>query len=129
MVAGTHGSTYGGNPLGCAVGAKVVEMISDDAFLAEVARKGALFRQGLEGLVATHPTVYGGVRGQGLILGLKCKAVNTDVVKANYAQHLLTVAAADNVIRLLPALNIPDADIAEALARLDRAATEVACHA
>ena len=129
MVAGTHGSTYGGNPLGCAVGAKVVEMISDDAFLAEVARKGALFRQGLEGLVATHPTVYGGVRGQGLILGLKCKAVNTDVVKANYAQHLLTVAAADNVIRLLPALNIPDADIAEALARLDRAATEVASHA
>ncbi len=125
MVAGTHGSTYGGNPLGCAVGAKVVEMISDDAFLAEVARKGALFRQGLEGLVATHPTVFEAVRGQGLILGLKCRAVNTDVVKAGYAQHLLTVAAADNVIRLLPALNIPDADIAEALARLDRAATAV----
>ncbi len=125
MVAGTHGSTYGGNPLGCAVGAAVVEMISDDAFLAEVARKGALFRQGLEGLVASHPTVYEAVRGQGLILGLKCKAMNTDVVKANYAQHLLTVAAADNVIRLLPALNIPDADIAEALARLGRAATDV----
>ena len=125
MVAGTHGSTYGGNPMACAVGAKVVEMISDDAFLAEVARKGALFRQGLEGLVATHPTVFEVVRGQGLILGLKCRAVNTDVVKAGYAQHLLTVAAADNVIRLLPALNIPDADIAEALARLDRAATAV----
>ena len=128
MGAGTHGSTYGGNPLACAVGAAVVEIISDDAFLAEVARKGALFRQGLEGLVASHPTVFESVRGQGLILGLKCRAVNSDVVKAGYAQHLLTVAAADNVIRLLPALNISDADIAEALARLDRTATDVASH-
>ncbi|MCA3453525.1 MAG: aspartate aminotransferase family protein, partial [Rhodobacter sp.] len=58
MVAGTHGSTYGGNPLGCAVGAAVVVIIADPAFLAEVARKGALFRQKLEGLVAAHPTVF-----------------------------------------------------------------------
>ena len=122
MVAGSHGSTYGGNPLGCAVGAKVLEIVSDDAFLAEVNRKGALFRQGLESLVARHPKVYDAVRGQGLMLGLKCVAPNTDVVTANYAQHLLTVAAADNVIRLLPALNIPDADLTEALARLDAAA-------
>jgi acetylornithine/N-succinyldiaminopimelate aminotransferase len=125
MVAGTHGSTYGGNPLGCAVGAKVMQIVSDPAFLAEVNRKSALFRQGLEGLVASHPDVFEGVRGAGLILGLKCKATNTDVVKANYAEHLLTVPAADNVIRLLPALNIPDADIAEALSRLDKAATAV----
>ena len=125
MVAGTHGSTYGGNPLGCAVGAKVLEIVSDDAFLAEVSRKSALFRQGLESLVARHPAVYEGVRGQGLMLGLKCKAANTDVVKANYAQHLLTVAAADNVIRLLPALNIPEADITEALTRLDAAAASL----
>ncbi len=123
MVAGTHGSTYGGNPLGCAVGAKVLEIVGDPTFLAEVARKGALFRQGLESLVARHPEVYEEVRGQGLMLGLKCRATNTDVVKANYGRHLLTVAAADNVIRLLPALNIPDADIAEALQRLDAAAT------
>ena len=87
MVAGSHGSTYGGNPLGCAVGAAVVEMISNDAFLAEVVRKGALFRQGLEGLVAMHPKVFEAVRGQGLILGLKCRSLNTDVVKAGYAQH------------------------------------------
>ena len=129
MVAGSHGSTYGGNPLGCAVGAAVVEMISNEAFLAEVVRKGALFRQGLEGLVAMHPKVFEAVRGQGLILGLKCRSLNTDVVKAGYAQHLLTVAAADNAIRLLPALNIPDADITEALARLDRAASDVANNA
>ena len=125
MGAGTHGSTYGGNPLGCAVGAAVVDIIADDAFLAEVARKGALLRQKLEGLVAAHPAVFEGVRGQGLMLGLKCRAAPADMVKAGYAQHLLTVPAADNVLRLLPALNIPDADLAEAVARLDRAATSL----
>ncbi|NBZ88389.1 aspartate aminotransferase family protein [Stagnihabitans tardus] len=122
MVAGTHGSTYGGNPLACAVGAKVMEIIADDAFLGEVNRKSALFRQGLEALVASHPKLFEAVRGEGLILGLKCVATNTDIVKAGYAQHILTVPAADNVIRLLPPLNIPDADIAEALTRLDAAA-------
>jgi acetylornithine/N-succinyldiaminopimelate aminotransferase len=125
MVAGTHGSTYGGNPLGCAVGAKVVELVGEDAFLDAVGQKGARFRQGLEGLVASHPEVFEGVRGVGLILGLKCRALNTDVVKAAYGEHLLTVPAADNVLRLLPALNITDADITEALARLDRAAGRV----
>jgi acetylornithine/N-succinyldiaminopimelate aminotransferase len=123
MTAGTHGSTYGGNPLGCAVGAKVTEIIADPAFLAEVARKGALMRQGLESLVAGHPTVFEAVRGEGLMLGLKCKPAPADVVKAGYDAGILTVAAADNVLRLLPALNIPDADIAEALTRLDRTAT------
>ena len=125
MVAGTHGSTYGGNPLGCAVGAAVTRIVSDAAFLAEVNRKAGLFRQGLEGLVAAHPQVFEAVRGQGLMLGLKCKAANTDVVKAGYAQHMLTVPAADNCLRLLPALNIPDEDIAEALKRLDAAAAQV----
>ncbi len=125
MVAGTHGSTYGGNPLGCAVGAKVMEIVAQAAFLDEVSRKAAQFRQGLEGLVAAHPTVFEAVRGQGLILGLKCKAANSDVVKAAYAEHLLTVPAADNVLRLLPALNIAEADITEALARLDRTAARV----
>ncbi len=125
MTAGTHGSTYGGNPLGCAVGTKVTEIISDPAFLAEVSRKGALMRQGLESLVARHPTVFEAVRGEGLMLGLKCKPAPTEVVKAGYAVGVLTVAAADNVLRLLPALNIPDADIAEALTRLDQTATRL----
>lgn len=123
MVAGTHGSTYGGNPLACAIGATVTRITADDAFLSEVNRKAGLFRQGLEGLVAAHPTIFKAVRGQGLMLGLECVVTNTDVVKAGYAQHILTVAASDNVLRLLPALNIPDADIAEALKRLDAAAT------
>ena len=125
MVVGTHGSTYGGNPLGCAVGAKVVEIITAPGFLDQVSAKAGRFRQGLEGLVAAHPAVFEGVRGQGLMIGLKCKATNTDIVKAAYAQNLLTVPAADNVIRLLPALNIPDADIDEAVRRLGLAAQAV----
>ncbi|QYK41326.1 MAG: aspartate aminotransferase family protein [Paracoccaceae bacterium] len=123
MTAGTHGSTYGGNPLACAVGLAVMDHVDDPAFLAEVSRKGALFRQRLEGLVAAHPDVFEAVRGQGLMLGLKCRVAPADVVKAGYAQNVLTVAAADSVVRLLPALNIPDDDIAEAVRRLDAAAT------
>lgn len=123
MGVGSHGSTYGGNPLACAVGTRVMEIVADDAFLAEVNRKGALFRQKLEGLVAAHPDVFEGVRGVGLMLGLRCKVAPTEVVAAAYDEHLLTVPAADNVVRLLPPLNISDEEIAEAVARLDRAAT------
>lgn len=125
MTAGTHGSTYGGNPLACAVGAKVMEIVADDVFLAEVNRKAGLMRQRLEGLVAAHPDVFEGVRGSGLMLGLKCKAVNSDVVKAGFAESVLTVPAADNVVRLLPALNISDEDIGLAVDKLDAAASRV----
>ncbi len=123
MSAGTHGSTYGGNPLACAVGEKVIEIVSDPDFLAEVGRKAALLRQKLEGLVAAHPDVFDSVRGSGLLLGIKCTRPNADIVAAGYGEGLLTVPAADNVVRLLPALNIPDADLMEAVDRLDRAAT------
>ena len=122
MVTGTHGSTYGGNPLACAVGARVMQIVAEPAFLAEVSRKGALMRQKLEGLVAAHPNVFESVRGQGLMLGLKCKVAPADMVRAGYGQQILTVAAADNVLRLLPPLNITDAEISEAVARLDKAA-------
>ena len=122
MVAGTHGSTYGGNPLACAVGARVMEIVTRPEFLAEVNRKAGLFRQKLEGLVAAHPEVFELVRGQGLMLGLKCKVAPADLVRAGYAEQVLTVAAADNTLRLLPPLTISDAEISEAVARLDRAA-------
>jgi acetylornithine/N-succinyldiaminopimelate aminotransferase len=123
MSAGTHGSTYGGNPLGCAVGCAVMEHVATPEFLAEVNRKAGLMRQRLEGLVAAHPDVFTGVRGLGLMLGLECKATNTDVVKAGYDALVATVPAADNVIRLLPPLTISDAEITEAVTRLDTAAT------
>jgi acetylornithine/N-succinyldiaminopimelate aminotransferase len=125
MTAGTHGSTYGGNPLGCAVGCAVMDIVSDPAFLAEVNRKAGLLRQKLEGLVANHPDVFETVRGSGLMLGIKCKVAAGDMVAAGYAQEVITVPAADNVIRLLPPLNITDDEIAEAITRLDAAASSI----
>ena len=123
MSVGTHGSTYGGSPLAMAVGNAVMKKVADDAFLAEVNRKAGLLRQKLEGLVAEHPDVFEGIRGEGLMLGIKCKLPNADVVKAGFDAGIITVPAGDNVVRLLPALTISDDEIAEALIRLDRAAT------
>ena len=123
MTAGTHGSTYGGNPLGCAVGCAVLDVITADGFLPDVNRKAALMRQKLEGLIAGHPDVFESVRGAGLMLGIKCKVPNADMVKAGYGQQVITVPAADNVIRILPPLTISDNEIAEAIARLDAAAS------
>ncbi|WP_432254674.1 aspartate aminotransferase family protein [Limimaricola sp. AA108-03] len=125
MTAGTHGSTYGGNPLACAVGAKVMEIVADQGFLEGVRARAGRLRQGLEGLVAAHPEVFESVRGTGLMLGLKCKAAPADLVQAGYAEGVLTVPAADSVVRLLPPLNITKAEVDEALARLDRAAGRI----
>jgi acetylornithine/N-succinyldiaminopimelate aminotransferase len=125
MTAGTHGSTYGGNPLGCAVGCAVMDIVTDLEFLAEVNRKASLLRQKLEGLIASHPDVFESVRGTGLMLGLKCKVAPGDFVAAGYAQEVITVPAADNVVRLLPPLTITDDEIAEAVARLDRTAASL----
>ena len=122
MTAGTHGSTYGGNPLACAVGNAVMEIVADPAFLDGVRARAGGLRQKLEGLVAAHPDVFEEVRGSGLMLGLKCKVANTDMVAAGYAAQVITVPAGDNVIRLLPPLTITEDEIAEAIARLDRAA-------
>ena len=126
MTGGTHGSTYGGNPLACAVGAKVMEIVADPAFLDEVNRKAGLLRQKLEGLLAAHPDLFEEVRGQGLMLGLKCRRAVGDVVSAGYGVHLLTVPAAEDVMRILPALTITDDEIAEAVERLDAAAASLA---
>ncbi|WP_319825659.1 aspartate aminotransferase family protein [Thalassovita sp.] len=125
MTAGTHGSTYGGNPLACAVGSAVMDIVADPDFLDGVRARAGQLRQKLEGLVAAHPEVFESVRGSGLMLGLKCKPANTDVVNAGYAQQVITVPAGDNVIRLLPPLNITGDDIDEAVKRLDAAAVSL----
>ena len=122
MGAGTHGSTYGGNPLACAVGCAVLANVADEAFLAEVRRKSAVFKQKLGGLIAAHPDIFDSLRGEGLMLGLKCKCANTDMVAAGYEALVITVPAGDNVIRLLPPLNITDDEIELAIERLDQAA-------
>lgn len=123
MTAGTHGSTYGGNPLGCAVGCAVLDVITADGFLDDVNAKAGFLRQKMEGLVAAHPTIFEGVRGSGLLLGLKCKVAPVDVVAEGYNHAVLTVPAADNVVRVLPALTITEEEISDGIDRLDAAAT------
>ena len=123
MTAGTHGSTYGGNPLGCAVGTAVMDEITRPGFLEDVRKKAGFLRQKLEGLVAAHPDIFESVRGSGLMLGLKCHATNTDLVARAHEAQILTVPAGDNVVRILPALTITEDEITEGIARLDTAAT------
>ncbi|WP_353471506.1 aspartate aminotransferase family protein [Salipiger sp. H15] len=123
MTVGTHGSTYGGNPLGCAVGGAVMDVLTGEGFLEEVGRKAGLLRQKLEGLIAAHPEIFEEVRGTGLMIGLKTKVAPADFVKAGYDNLVITVPAADNVVRLLPPLTITEEEIAEAVARLDATAT------
>ena len=123
MTAGTHGSTYGGNPLACAVGCSVIEQIANPSFLEAVRFKSELLIKKLQCLVATHTEIFEDVRGYGLMLGLKCKLRNTEVVSACYNEKLITVPAADNVIRLLPPLNLGEDEINQAILRLDNAAS------
>ena len=125
MVAGTHGSTYGGNPLACAVGYAVLETITDNGFLENVRAVSGYMRQRLEGLVAAHPDIFESVRGVGLMIGIKCKCANMAVVQAGYDAGILTVPGGDNVVRILPPLTITRDEIDEAMTRLDKAAAAV----
>jgi acetylornithine/N-succinyldiaminopimelate aminotransferase len=120
MVAGSHGSTYGGNPLACAVGNAVMEEIATPEFLDEVKRKAGLLRQRLAELADANPDIIAEIRGEGLMLGLRLheSVVNGDFVAAGRENGLLTVPAGDNVVRILPPLNIPDEDLIEGVARL-----------
>jgi acetylornithine/N-succinyldiaminopimelate aminotransferase len=118
MTAGTHGSTFGGNPLACAVGLAVLNEIFSNNFLKIVKQKGVKLRTKLKHLVSKNPTVFESVRGRGLMLGLKCKVNNSVVINAAYDYRLLLVPAGDNVVRILPALNISDEDLNLALRRL-----------
>jgi acetylornithine/N-succinyldiaminopimelate aminotransferase len=126
MTAGTHGSTFGGNPLAMAVGNAVLDVVLAPGFLDEVQRKALLLRQRLAEIQDRHPDVIAEVRGEGFLLGLRTHVPNTDLVDALRAEHVLVVAAGDNVVRLLPSLIVSDAEISEGIARLDRAASAVA---
>ena len=122
MTPGTHGSTYGGNPLACAVGCKVLQTIADKAFLATVRDSSRWLRQQIESVIASHPDIFSEVRGEGLMLGLKCKVNNGDVVSSCYEQRLLTVPGGDNVIRILPPLTINQEELKIMIKRLEKAA-------
>jgi acetylornithine/N-succinyldiaminopimelate aminotransferase len=122
LYAGTHGTTFGGNPLACAAGNAVLDVVLADGFLADVDRRARKLWKGLVALAAEFPTVFEEARGAGLIVGLKCVVPNTEVQDAFMAEGLLSVGAGDNVVRLVPPLVVTDADIAEALAMMRRAA-------
>ena len=118
MVAGTHGSTFGGNPLAMAAANAVLDIILEDGFLDQVSATSALLRKGLDEVVAEHTSVFEGVRGRGLMIGLKCKVPNSDLVNALLDEGLLTVVAGDNVIRLLPPLTVTSEEISLAIEKL-----------
>ncbi len=125
MKPGTHGTTYGGNPLAMAVGNAVLDVVLAEGFLEHVRDVALVFRQGLEGLKDRFPDVIEEIRGDGLMLGIKAKVLNTDLLMAMRDERLLAVGAGDNVIRLLPPLVVTAAEAREGLARIERAAEKL----
>ncbi len=121
MVAGTHGSTFGGNPLAAAVGNAVLESVLEPGFLERVRDVSLRFKQKLAALKDEYPHIIEEVRGSGLLTGLKVKPPAGDIGNACIAEKLLTVGAADNVIRLLPPLNVTEEELSEAVRRLSLA--------
>ncbi|MBN8906962.1 MAG: aspartate aminotransferase family protein, partial [Rhodospirillales bacterium] len=119
---GTHGTTFGGNPLACAAGNAVLDVILAPGFLDGVQRKGEKMRAGLEQIARDFPTVFEDVRGLGLLLGLKCAMPQGEVQAACAAQGLMAITAGDNVLRLAPPLVVTESDIEQGLAMLRRAA-------
>ncbi|QNA84800.1 aspartate aminotransferase family protein [Sphingomonas sp. So64.6b] len=123
MVIGTHGSTYGGNPLAMAAGEAVLDVILEPGFLENVEKMGARLRQALEQMMPNHDHLFDHVRGHGLMLGIKLKSDSRRFVAHCRDNHgLLTVAAGDNVVRILPPLVIDESHIAECIERLSEAA-------
>jgi acetylornithine/N-succinyldiaminopimelate aminotransferase len=123
LTPGSHGSTFGGNPLATAVGAEVLDVMLEPGFLEGVQVKANRLKQGLSSLKDQFPSVVEDVRGQGLLAGIKVKPVAADVVKAALAEKLLVVSAAENVIRVLPPLTVSDEELSDGIARLSRAFT------
>ena len=126
MTAGTHGSTFGGNPLGTAVGNAVLDVLLSPGFLDNVKRTSLLLKQRLAEIKDRYPTVISDVRGEGLLLGLQAVVPNGDLVAEFRNEKLLTIAAGDNVVRLLPPLIIGEAEVAEAIGMIDRACARIA---
>lgn len=127
MTAGSHGSTYGGNPLAMAAGNAVLDIVLQPGFMENVQARGDELKAGLEKLVAKHPTLLEDARGRGLMVGLKCSAniVNGDLVAKAMAHGLLSVPAGDNVVRFVPPMVITSEQIDEAVSILDAALSEL----
>jgi acetylornithine/N-succinyldiaminopimelate aminotransferase len=126
MTPGTHGSTFGGNPLAMAASNAVLDVMLEDGFLDRVKRIGLLFKQRLAEIKDRYPNVIAEVRGEGLLLGLRCVVPSGDLVAALREEKLLSVGAGDNVVRLVPPLVVSEAEVGDAMAMLDRACARVA---
>lgn len=126
LTRGSHGTTFGGNPLAMAVANAVLDVVLEDGFLDHVRAVGDGLRGGLDGLVAKHPGVLAEVRGSGLMLGLKCVGENTALVARLFEHGMLSIPAADNVVRLLPPLVVNGNHVGEALEILDRGCASLA---
>ncbi len=122
MTTGTHGTTFGGNPLAMAVGNAVLDVVLAPGFLEHVRDVANYARQQLARLVAEHPNVFEDVRGEGLMLGVKMRVPNTEFVSELLKRRMLAVGAGDNVVRLLPPLIIEETQVREALSILSDAA-------
>jgi len=125
LTAGSHGSTFGGNPLAMAVGNAVLDVVLETGFLDKANAIAKQLWQRLEEIAVNHPTVFEGISGSGLMVGLKCVPTNMDVVAKLTEGGLLTVAAGENVVRLVPPLIIEDSHVDEAIAIIDKAAGEL----
>jgi acetylornithine/N-succinyldiaminopimelate aminotransferase len=125
MTPGTHGSTFGGNPLACAAGNAVLDVILQPGFLERVRKIEILFKQRLAEIKDRHPAVIAEVRGEGLLIGLRSVVPYGDLVNALRDEKLLSVGAGENVVRVVPPLIVSEAEIAEAVARIDRACTNI----
>lgn len=125
MKPGSHGTTFGGNPLAMAVGNAVLDVVLEEGFLDAVVQKGLLLKQSLAAIADEFPDVIETVRGEGLMIGIKCKVPNALLQQAMADQKLLVVPAGDNVLRLLPALTITDEEIREGVHRMHDAASAV----
>ena len=123
MTPGTHGSTFGGNPLATAVGNAVLDVLLEPGFFDRVKQTSLLFKQRLAEMKDRHPSIISEIRGEGLLLGMRMNVSNGEMVDALRAEKMLVVAAGDNVVRLLPPLNIADTEVGEAISRIDAAAT------
>jgi acetylornithine/N-succinyldiaminopimelate aminotransferase len=128
MIVGTHGTTYGGNPLAMAVGNEAVDMILEPGFLDQVGKVANYLHQQLGALIAAHPDVFESVRGQGLMIGLKMKTDAGAFIALARAKGLIVLPAGDNVVRMLPPLTLSEAEAREGIEILNKTASQTEVH-
>jgi acetylornithine/N-succinyldiaminopimelate aminotransferase len=125
MVAGSHGSTYGGNPLACSVALAVLDEIYSKGFLKNVLDKAKVFKTDLKKIITNHPKIYQSISGLGFMLGIKCSIENTKVIQEGLKKFIILIPCGDNMVRLLPPLNISDEDLREGISKLDKIAQDL----